>query len=80
MTLVVETANLGHKGTPVDDHVEENSALDFGLGVFGLLGLVVCLIRKSDGASINFVAFGTGFVVSTLVVVVATCAVVASTV
>lgn len=58
---------------------DENSFLDFGLGIFGLLGLMVCLIRKSDGASINFVALGTGLVVSTLVAVMTTCAVVAFT-
>ena len=79
---MVETANLGHKGTPVNDYqhadeIEPNSPLDFALGIFGLAGLLVCVIRKMDGNAVHFEAFAGGFLISMAVVGTAACATIA---
>ena len=49
------------------------------LGVFGLAGLLVCVIRKMDGNAVNFHAFAGGFLISMAVVGIASCAVIAYT-
>ena len=67
-----DPSRLSYSETEVPS--EYNSFLDFALGVFGVLGLIVCLIRKQDGSEINFVAFTVGFLVSAAIGAVAVCA------
>ena len=48
---------------------DKNPSLDFVLGLFGLIGLIVVLVRRGNGAQIDGLSFGLGLGLNVFLIV-----------